>query len=402
MKKVYLHVIMLFLGVLNAHGQIKVKHNPSDTGSYQSRKLKIDEMNLVSAYYNQSGNNSAVTGGIGTEKLSDLANTFDLQLSKFNKKGKKNTFLFELGIDHYSSASSDKIDPNTISSASGADTRIYPSLNWTQSNESTGNSFGFTGSYSGEYDYQSIGAGFSLTRLSANKNTQFDFKLQAFLDKWTVILPIELRAGNGEGPKSEGTSPRNSFSSSFSLSQVINQKLQAVIVVEPSFQKGLLATKYQRDYFTDGSLLAETLPGKRFKLPLAARLNYFATDHILLRAFYRYYMDNWGIRAHTAELEIPVKLSSFISISPFYRYNKQTGTRYFAGYGQHSPGSTYFTSDYDLSTLNSNFYGTGIRISPPKGVFGLQRISMLELRYGHYSRSTGLASNIISLNIKIK
>lgn len=406
MKKIYLHVIMLFLGILGARGQIKPKTPPENGSNYESRKLKLDEINLVSAYYNQNGNNSAVTGGIGSEKLTDFANTIDLQLSKFNKKGRKNTFQFELGIDHYTSASSDKIDPTTISSASSADTRIYPSLNWIQSNESTGNSFGFTGSYSGEYDYQSIGAGFNLTRMSANKNTQFDFKLQAFLDNWTVILPVELRTGGSTGnnhePKNEGSSPRNSFSTSFSLSQVINQKLQAVIIIEPSFQKGLLATKYQRDYFTDGSLQAETLPDKRYKLPVAARLNYFATDQVLLRTFYRYYMDNWGIRAHTAELEVPVKLSSFISISPFYRYNTQTGSRYFAGYGQHVPGTDYFTSDYDLSSLNSNFYGAGIRLAPPRGVFGWQRISMLELRYGHYSRSTGLASNIISLNLKIK
>lgn len=406
MKKIYLHVIILFLGVLNAQGQIKLKPIPTDSSNsnYQSRKLKIDEVNLVSAYYNQTGNNSAVTGGIGTEKLTDVANTIDIQMSKFNKKGKKNTFLFELGIDHYTSASSDKIDPTTISSASSADTRVYPSLNWTHSNESTGNSFGFTGSYSGEYDYQSIGAGFNLTRLSKNKNTQFDFKLQAFLDSWTVILPIELRSGSGNGHESrnEGTSPRNSFSSSFSLSQVINQKLQAILVVEPSFQKGLLATKYQRNYFTDGSLQSETLPNQRFKFPIAARLNYFATDQIIVRTFYRYYLDNWGISAHTAELEVPVKLSSFISLSPFYRYNKQTGTRYFAGYGQHTPGTTYFTSDYDLASLNSDFYGIGIRLAPPKGVLGLQRLSMLELRYGHYSRSTGLASNVVSFNIKMK
>lgn len=406
MRKIYLHVIMLFLGVLNAHGQIKLKPIPTDSNNsnYQSRKLKIDEVNLVSAYYNQTGNNSAVTGGIGTEKLTDVANTIDIQMSKFNKKGRKNTFLFELGIDHYTSASSDKIDPSTISSASSSDTRIYPSLNWTHSNESTGNSFGFTGSYSGEYDYQSMGAGFNLTRLSKNKNTQFDFKLQAFLDSWTVILPIELRSGNGNSHESrnEGRSPRNSFSSSFSLSQVINQKLQAILVVEPSFQKGLLATKYQRNYFTDGSLQSETLPNQRFKFPIAVRLNYFATDQVIVRTFYRFYRDNWGITAHTAELEVPVKLSSFISLSPFYRYNKQTGTRYFAGYGQHTPGTTYFTSDYDLASLNSDFYGIGIRVAPPKGVLGLQRLSMMELRYGHYSRSTGLASNVVSLNIKVK
>ncbi|WP_370629848.1 DUF3570 domain-containing protein [Pedobacter sp. MR2016-19] len=324
-------------------------------------------------------------------------------MSKFNKRGRKNTFLFELGVDHYTSASSDKIDPSTISSASSADTRIYPSLNWTHSNEETGNSFGFTGSYSTEFDYQSMGAAFNLTRLSKDKNTQFDFKLQAFLDQWTVILPIELRTGNaGKGHEQYDTAPRNSFSASFSLSQVISQKFQASLILEPSYQKGLLATKYQRDYFTDGSLRSETLPDKRYKLPIGLRMNYFLDDRFVIRTFYRYYMDNWGIRAHTAELEIPVKINSFFSISPFYRYNNQVGTKYFSAYGQHSPSEQYFTSDYDLSTLTSDFYGAGIRFAPPKGVFGWQRLNMLELRYGHYSRSTSLVSNIVSLNLKFK
>jgi len=403
MKKIYLHVLFMYFGILGTYAQSRPEPAKVDSSKYQSRKLKVDEINLVSAYYHQNGNNSAVTGGIGTEKLSDFANTIDLQMSKFNKRGKKNTFLFELGVDHYTSASSDKIDPNTISSASSADTRIYPSLNWTHSNEETGNSFGFTGSYSTEFDYQSLGAAFNLTRLSKDKNTQFDFKLQAFLDQWTVILPIELRTGNtGREHEQYDTAPRNSFSTSFSLSQVISQKFQAALILEPSYQKGLLATKYQRNYFTDGSLRAETLPDKRYKLPIGLRMNYFLDDHFVIRTFYRYYMDNWGIRAHTAELEIPVKINSFFSISPFYRYNNQVGTKYFAPYGQHAPSEQYFTSDYDLSTLTSDFYGAGIRFAPPKGVFGWQRLNMLELRYGHYSRSTSLVSNILSLNLKFK
>lgn len=403
MRKIYLHVLFMYFGILSTYAQTRPEPAKADSSKYQSRKLKVDEINLVSAYYHQNGNNSAVTGGIGTEKLSDFANTIDIQMSKFNKRGKKNTFLFELGVDHYTSASSDKIDPSTISSASSADTRIYPSLNWTHSNEETGNSFGFTGSYSTEFDYQSMGAAFNLTRLSKDKNTQFDFKLQAFLDQWTVILPIELRTGNtGRGGEQYDTAPRNSFSASFSLSQVINKKFQASLILEPSYQKGLLATKYQRDYFTDGSMRAETLPDKRYKLPIGLRMNYFLDDRFVIRTFYRYYMDNWGIRAHTAELEIPVKINSFFSISPFYRYNNQVGAKYFAPYGQHSPSDQYFTSDYDLSTLTSDFYGAGIRFAPPKGVFGWQRLNMLELRYGHYSRSTSLVSNIVSLNLKFK
>lgn len=401
MKKIYINVLVLFLGILGANGQVKPANETQDS-SYVSRKLKIDEVNLVSAYYHQDGNNSAVTGGIGTEKLSDFANTIDLQLSNYSLTGKKNSFFLELGIDHYTSASSDKIDPSTISSASMADTRIYPSLNWTRTNEKTGNSFGFSGSFSYEYDYQSVGGGFNLTRLSKDKNTQFDFKMQAFMDTWKVILPIELRGRPGAEFRDGQSSPRNSFNTSFSVSQVINEKLQALLIIEPAYQQGLLATKYQRDYFTDGSLKSETLPDTRSKFPIAARLNYFVSEKFIIRSFYRYYMDSWGIKAHTAELEVPVKISSFLSVSPFYRYSKQEGTKYFAAYGQHKPSAEFFTSDYDLATLNSNFYGAGIRMAPPKGVFGLQHLNMLEIRYGHYTRSSGLASDVITLNFKVK
>jgi hypothetical protein len=407
MRKIYLCVAALYLGIVASHAQTKTLP-VKDSSNYEARKLKIEEINIISAYYHQNGNNSAVTGGIGTENLTDFANTFDLQLSKYGVSGKKHTFTFELGVDHYTSASSDKIDPNSISSASRQDTRVYPSLNWTVSNDKTGNAFGLTGSYSHEFDYQSFGGGINLTRVSKDKNTQFDFKGQVFLDTWKVILPVELRPlGYGSGSDRDGRgavdhSPRNSFSTSFSVSQVLTPRLQALLIIEPSYQHGLLATKYQRDYFTDGSERVESLPGSRYKLPIAVRFNYFLDDHFVIRTFYRYYMDSWGIRAHTAELEIPIKLTSFVSVSPYYRYNNQQGTRYFAPYGQHNPTDTYYTSDYDLSTLHSNFVGANIRLSPPTGVFGWQHFNSLEIRAGHYMRSTGLNSNIVTLAMKFK
>src|SRR3978361_1313199 len=133
MKKIYLGVLALYLGILASHAQT----NPQpikDTTNYQSRKLKIDEINFVSAYYHQDGNNSAVTGGIGTEKLTDFANTIELKMSKYDAKLRKHTWDFEVGVDHYSSASSDKIDPYTVSSASSQDTRFYPSIGWSIQN----------------------------------------------------------------------------------------------------------------------------------------------------------------------------------------------------------------------------------------------------------------------------
>jgi hypothetical protein len=395
MRIIPLTIVGLYLGILSAFSQT----NSLPDTAYKSRKLKIDEINIVSAYYQQSGNNSAVTGGIGTEHLTDIANTIDLQMSKYGKNAYiKHHFGIEVGIDTYSSASSDKIDPTTISSASKSDIRVYPSLSWNIENEKNGSNFGVNLSFSNEYDYNSLGGGLSFSKASKDKNRELSVKLQAFLDKWSVIYPIELRnSSNINEP-----SLRNTFTGALSVSQVINRRLQALLMIEPSYQHGLLATKYQRVYFTDQSLQSETLPEDRYKLPIGIRLNYFAGDKVILRGFYRYYMDNWGINANTIELETPVKLTPFVSLSPFYRFYNQSQADYFAPYALHKISESYFTSDYDLSKFNSSFFGAGIRLAPPKGLLGWNRLTGFELRYGHYTRNTGLNSNILSMNLKFK
>lgn len=120
MKKVLISIAALF-GLWYAKAQDKAINE-------KSRTLSFEEANLVSSYYNQNGNNSAVTGGIGTEKLSDISNSIDVVLVKYDKKGRKNKFSLDVGIDHYTSASSDMIDLKANSSASHADTRVYPSI----------------------------------------------------------------------------------------------------------------------------------------------------------------------------------------------------------------------------------------------------------------------------------
>jgi hypothetical protein len=146
----------------------------------------------------------------------------------------------------------------------------------------------------------------------------------------------------------------------------------------------------------------ENLPSSRLKLPVGFRINYFLGDLLVLRGYYRYYTDDWGLTAHTASLETSVKLSPFFSFTPFYRYYSQTATNYFAGYKEHQTTDQYYTSNYDLSAFNSSFYGAGIRVTPPKGIMGIEKINMLELRYGHYSRTNGMNSDIISLNLRFK
>lgn len=397
MRKLSLTVIALYAGLLAAYAQ----NDTAASGPYRPRKLQVAEIDFVTSYYHQDGNNSAVTGGIGTERLSDISNALEVRLYHYDRSQRKRYLNFELGVDHYTSASSDKIDPFTKTSASYSDTRVYPSLGYSIQNEKTGRTVGVVASASTEYDYISKGLAFNFAQLSKDRNREFSVRLQGYLDSWKVILPIELRGtNNNEGLRSY--EPRNTFSGLFALSQVVNQRLQLALMAEPTIQQGLLATKYQRVYFTNGAVAAENLPDSRIKIPIGARASYFMGDRVVLRGYYRYFQDNWGVKAHTLDLEAPVKITPFVSISPFYRYYQQTAARYFAPYRQHLPTQDYFTSDYDLSHLHSHYAGAGFRVAPPNGVLGLRHWSQAEIRYGHYVRSNGLTANQVSLHIQLK
>jgi len=378
--------------------QLSAQNTPKDSSSYKSTKLKIEEINLVSSYYQQDGNNASVTGGIGTQKLTDISNTIDVKLFKYDKAGIKHHWDIEAGVDHYSSASSDMIDLQANTSASSADNRFYPSVTYTRENEEKGKSLSFGLSTSFEYDYQSYGGAVGFSKLTKSKNGEFVARLQTYLDQVTLILPTELR---GPGAPS-GSEARNTFAGSLGYSQIVNKNFQLLFLVDVVQQSGYLSLPFHRVYFTDGSVHQENLPDSRIKIPVSVRGSYFLGDNIIFRGYYRYYSDDWNLSAHTFDLEVPVKLSPFLSVSPFYRYYSQQGAKYFQGYEQHTVASEFYTSNYDLSTFNSQFFGAGIKFTPLKGVFGIKHLNTLELRYGHYTRTTQMTSNIISLNLKYK
>jgi hypothetical protein len=398
MKKIFITAGLLVSMLFRTTAQ----SSTTEEEAYEKRKLKIDEINFVSSYYQQDGDKSAVTGGIGTEKLTDYANSFDLKVSKYDLKNRQHNFTLDFNIDYYTSASSDNIDPRTVSGASRQDIHIYPSVSWSVKNAKTRITQGLTYSFSTEWDYKSHGFTASWAKASKDNNRELSIKASAFIDRWSIILPIEFRTSSTPTRGPQETKPRNSYNVSFSLSQVINERFQLMAVAEPSYQEGLLSTPYHRVFFSDNTKTVEKLPGSRFKLPIGLRASYFFGDNAVLRAFYRYYMDNWGMTAHTVNLEGSYKITPFISISPYYRLNSQTAVDYFKPYQQNNSASAYYTSDYDISDMNTNFYGSGVRFAPVNGVLGIKSLSSLELRYGHYTRTTGMVANIVTMHLKMK
>lgn len=435
MRKICLTVVGMYLMLLHAFSQVAPKATTSGDTSYTPRKLKLDEINLVSSYYNQTADKSAVMGGRTDSKdigdVTDLANGVELKFLGWDGKGRKNTLTAGLGVDYHTAASQAYVDSNGRARNNG--TRIYPTLDWTIENEKKGREFGIGAYYSAEHNYyHSIGLNTSFSKKN-HHNGELSVKLTGFFDQIKMIKPSELipvdsvkstgttdsvvyittASGRTEAltyvngqAVSSGTSTvtpsraRDTYTASLGYSQVINERMQGSIAVDMVYQNGYLGLPFHRVFFNTGKDTIENLPSQRFKLPIGLRLNCFVGDNIILRTYYRFYVDNWGMVSHTASLEVPVKITPFFSLSPFYRYYAQTAVNYFAAYEKHTATDEYYTSNYALSAFTSQFFGAGIRIAPPNGI--LAGLKTMEIRYGHYSQTTDLAANIISLNLQFK
>lgn len=395
--------------------------------SYKKRVLETAEIDLLFSYYGQDGRNAAVTGGEGTEELTDATSTLVVRIPL----GKDDILTVDAGVSAYTSASSSNVNPfdgdinrnaSPFSASTGAsrqDVLTYFNPTYSHSSDDRNSIVTAKAYVSSEYDYFSVGFGGGYTRLFNEKNTELSINGQVFFDTWNPQYPVELRNGffdsriTGEGNYTPNFDPfnnesRNSYSISLGLSQILSKKVQGSIFMDVVSQSGLLSTPFQRVYFGDRSNFfieefqladdIERLPETRLKIPIGGRLNYYIDDRFVLRTYYRFYNDDWGITSHTANIEIPIKLNDRFTLYPSYRYYTQTGADYF--YAKDAALSTFdfYTSDYDLSPYNAHQYGMGIRY---KDIFTSAKIftfglKTLDLRLNRYDRSDGLNAFIVS------
>jgi hypothetical protein len=249
----------------------------------------------------------------------------------------------------------------------------------------------------------------SLSYTEPNKMRSYELTGQAYIDdlRWgrlnpgyfravKLIYPDELRYKNWFTETN-----RNSYAIKAGFTQVINRRMIIALLPEFAYQQGLLSTPFHRAYFTDGTERVENLPMQRIKVPLAARLHYFAGSRTILKAQYSFYWDSWGIVGNAIELETAIKVLPVFTISPFFRIYHQTGSPYFRPYAEHSPTAAYYSSDYDLATMLTYEAGIALRYAPHHYVGKQFQFDELVLRYAYYTRSNGLQAHSLSLVIGV-
>ena len=397
MKKKYLTLPLLLATLFAASQKLPVS-------TYKKQRISKTDIQTLFSYYTQDGDHSAITGGKGTEQLTVFIN----ELTITTQKDSLNTYELNAGVDVITSASKDNID-FVMSSASRVDARIYVNPTYTRSFKGNIKASIGTG-FSVESDYTSIPLSVSISKAHPSASSEISASFKCFFDdlRWgrldidiqrplKLIYPSELRYK--EWFSIYG---RNSFNLQVAWYKAINPKLQLAVFPELVYQHGLLSTPYHRVLFTDNSIRVENLPVNRWKIPLAVQLNAFVTDKIILKGYYRYYRDDFGIRAHTLQLETPIELSNQLTITPLVRLYTQVRSKYFREFKEHVISEEYYTSDHDLSGLRSFKVGLGFRYVPAKEIQNHYFFHEFDLHYSYYHRSDQLYSHIISLLMELR
>ena len=273
---------------------------------YKKRILEGVEVDYLLSYYQQKGIHSSVSGGMGSEKLSDLASNITVSIPLNDD----DVLSFDAGLSAYTSASSSNVNPFNSTGASGGgggddddDRRVVATgpygtpwqassgasaqdvlgsavINYSHSSDNRNFILSSDIAFSNEYDYTSIGFGGGISKLFNNKNTELSLKASVYLDQWRPIYATELheyakygtnfqnigffsgvtilnQSGNPSTSylpsafKPWETTNRNSYAASFGFSQVATKKMQFSIFLDVLQQEGMLSTPYHRIYFAD-------------------------------------------------------------------------------------------------------------------------------------------------------
>nr|WP_240642366.1 DUF3570 domain-containing protein [Nonlabens xiamenensis] len=430
--------MILFLCVF-AFAKAYSQSSPDSTKVYKKRVLETTEVDFLSSYYSQDGDNAAVSGGIGTEELTDVTGTFVISIPLNDD----DVLTIDAGVSAYTSASSSNVGPfddgpadpfQASSGASASDLWANVTGSYSHSSDDRNDIWSAKISVSTEYDYFSLGVGGTYTKLFNKKNTELSVSGNVYLDTWNAIYPTELRpfgeGGNGLNNRlfTENTitgntnyapifskfsdEGRNSYSLGFGFSQILHKNVQGSLALDFVQQQGLLSTPFQRVYFgdladsfIDNFQLAdaiERLPDSRFKVAVGGRLNWFLNEMFTARTFYRYYFDDWGINSHTVSIEVPVKITDKFTLYPSYRFYYQTAADYFKPYEGALSTDEYYTSDYDLSKYSANQFGFGLSYTDIFARAHIWKLGLksIDLKFYQYDRDTTFSSNIITTGFK--
>lgn len=192
---------------------------------------------------------------------------------------------------------------------------------------------------SSEYDFASVSLSGAWSRDFWQKNTTLSVGLSWELDR---IKPV---GGTPQGLKpitaarAGGTESRNVGDLLVGLTQVMNRRWLMQLNLGVGRGSGYHTDAYKLLSVVDGTsglltgdrYVAEQRPDSRTRVSLFWQNKLHFTEDVL-DASYRFYRDDWGVTAHTADLRWRTELSGGWYLEPRWRVHKQSAADFWRGW----------------------------------------------------------------------
>jgi len=241
------------------------------------------------------------------------------------------------------------------------------------------------GGYSSERDYRGANGGLEgswdlnnkLTTLSAGAGYTHN-----------VLDPTE--GGSARFPARITHANNHEYNGFAGIAQVLGEETVLQTSVAFTYQNGYLSDPYKLAYVA-GATVNDARPGNRRKLAWNTRLRQnIALLDATVHLDYRYYHDDWGVTAHTAELAWYQTLPSSWALVPRVRWYTQSQADFYQPYYNFQMSNGLYSSDYRLSPFGA--------LSESLGVYKKLGTWNLSFRYEHYA--SGSAYSVRHIDVE--
>ena len=225
--------------------------------------------------------------------------------------------------------------------------------------------------YSSEPDYKSFYAGVRGEAELAQKNTilglgggmGYDTISGGPASGLDQLMLICDPAKTAEAPECNLTT----YALFASASQIVSRNAVIGVSADLAAMRGYMANPYRSAIVGSGTsvgTLRERHPTDRNRTALAASARYFVKQlNTTFIGSYRFYRDNWKIRAHTPEVRSILQIGSSIDATLRYRFHDQTKKAFFYE-DRYAMEQTYISDDVKLSKFTNH------TIEAKLGMFG--------------------------------
>ena len=231
-------------------------------------------------------------------------------------------------------------------------------------------------SFSGEYDYQHIGANFKLSHDFNDRNSTVSLALAVASDdldpEGGAPTPMSAMLDVGDLSNRVGDVDKDVIDIVVGLTQIINRNLLLQVNYSFSDASGYLNDPYKIvslvDSFTGDPLLRTPTPGvdgpshqylfesrpdERTKHSLYAQTKYYM-DGKVLDASYRFMTDDWDIDSHTVDLRYRWPLNDRTYLEPHVRYYTQSHAEFYRPSIEGGAAlPSYASADYRLGEFDA-------------------------------------------------